>query len=79
MTHYIEYLQTSLIAGNLQRHLMECGAVHVCLEEIGQFLAVLLAAEQPWHEVHADQDSIDGVTLEMLLKTSVAKKDICIA
>lgn len=57
---------------------MERGAVHVRLEEIREFLAFLLGAQQPRHEVHADENAVEGVTLEVLLEASVAgrNKDI---
>lgn len=49
--------------------------MHVRLEEIREFLAILLAAQQPRHEVHADKDTVEGVTLEVLLEASVAERD----
>lgn len=54
---------------------MERGAMHVRLEEIGEFLAFLLSAQQPRHEVHADKDAVEGITLEVLLEASVAGRD----
>lgn len=75
MTYYIKYVQTSLIAGYLQRHLMERGAMHVRLEEIREFLAILLGAQQPRHEVHTDKDAVEGVTLEVPLEAIVAGRD----
>lgn len=75
VTQHIEYLAIGRIAGNVHGQLVELGAVHVRLEQLGEPIAIGLAAQQPGHEVHADHDAVEGVAFEVRLEALVAGED----